>query len=289
MEQPATSWQCGGSLLSLETPTLVGILNATPDSFSDGGDYKQVSAAVSHAMKMVKAGATIIDVGGESTRPKATRVSATEQLARVIPVIEGIRDKSDVCISIDTTLAEEANMAIAAGATVINDVSAGEEDDEMFLLAANTGSGFVMMHRRLPPELEEYSHAYSVDPTSDDIVQEVIDWLMSRVEKATSAGISKNAIAIDPGLGFGKSVEQNWKIVENVDRLVHLGSPVYVGASRKSFIGATAGIDNPTLRDEASALSVLTMAKKGVQIFRVHNIPEHVRVLQSQTLNNTNQ
>ncbi len=275
-------------VVSLESPILVGILNVTPDSFSDGGKYTDVKSATEHALQLVNAGAKIIDVGGESTRPGSERVSVEEQIARTEPVIRSIREHSDVCISIDTTQAEVARAAIAADANCVNDVSAGVEDDAMFSFAADTGAGLVLMHRRLPPELDQYSDKYDVVPQSIDIVKVVIDWLLERVEKAMSAGVSESAIAIDPGLGFGKSVEQNIQLIEECHRFVGLGHPVFVGASRKSFIGAASGIKSPMMRDSASVLAAQEMYLQGVQIFRVHNVLEHARMLQSHAQVNAN-
>jgi len=281
MKQRATSWQCGRRVVSLEKPVFVGILNVTPDSFSDGGQFENVHRAVQHAMKLIDAGATIIDVGGESTRPGAHRVSEQEQIARTQPVIQSLRQQSDICISIDTTQSAVAIAAIEAGADIINDVAAGEEDTRMFSLAAETGVGLVLMHRRLPPQRDQYSDSYANPPSSVDIVDDVSRWLETRVAKAHVAGVSKRAIAIDPGLGFGKSVEQNWQLVEESHRFVELGYPVYMGASRKNFIGAVLGIESPEMRDEASVSVAVEMAAQGVQIFRVHNVLEHVRMLQS--------
>ena len=277
----ATSWQCRERVVSLESTVLVGILNVTPDSFSDGGENSTATVAINRAIEMASEGATIIDVGGESTRPGATRVSAKEQIHRVLPVIEGIRKQSSVLISIDTTLSEVAAGAIEAGADIINDVSAGEEDSGIFSLAAQTGAGLVLMHRRLPPEHDNYADSYDHDPESLDIVQDILDTLLGQVTKAMEKGVKRNTIALDPGLGFGKSVEQNWQIVEQVGRIASLGYPVFIGASRKRFIGATEDIQEPKLRDSASVQVAKQMEAKGAQIFRVHNVPDHARVLQS--------
>ena len=280
MQQIATAWHCGGNVVSLEFPILVGILNATPDSFSDGGKFLEVEAAAQHALEMVEAGASIIDVGGESTRPGATRVDEEDQIARVVPVIQAILNTCNTIISVDTTRSSVAIAAIAEGATIINDVSAGIEDPEIFALAASEGVGVVLMHRRLPPDLDTYSDQYDVDPTSPNITREVCDWLMDRVSVAESCGVNMKSIAIDPGLGFGKSVEQNLDLVDGVKQLVMTGYPVYVGASRKSFIGSTTGLTDPASRDEASAMMAGDMASQGAQIFRVHNVRQHARLLQ---------
>jgi dihydropteroate synthase len=279
--QRAISWQCGTKGVALDSPIFVGILNVTPDSFSDGGDFLDVKVATEHAMKLISDGATIIDVGGESTRPGAERIPAQEQIARTQPVIQAIRERSDVCISIDTTLAQVAEAAISAGADIINDVAAGEEDEGIFSCAASTGAGLVLMHRRHPPELDQFSDAYQNEPIAHNIVEEVASWLESRMASAINAGVHRATIALDPGLGFGKSVEQNWQLIEESHRFVEIGNPVYMGASRKSFIGSISGIETPELRDSASVATTLEMAMQGVQIFRVHNVREHHLVLQS--------
>ena len=285
----ATNWQCGKRILSLDSPILVGILNVTTDSFSDGGAYPTSAEAVQRAIEMESEGAAIIDIGGESTRPGANRVTSLEQIKRTVPVIKGIREKSDILLSIDTTLTSVAKEAIDAGVSIINDVSAGQDDGSMFGLAATSGTGLVLMHRRLPPNLDKYSNDYAKEPKSDDIVQDVIDWLLERVSSAIAQGVPKKAIAIDPGLGFGKSVNQNWKIIDEIDRFTELGYPVFIGASRKSFIGVSSGIEKPNLRDSASVLAANEMASKGAQIFRVHDVAAHSRVLQSQTHNTQKQ
>jgi len=281
VKQRATSWQCGTTAVSLESPIFVGILNVTPDSFSDGGDFLDVKVATEHAMKLISDGATIIDVGGESTRPGADRIPAVEQIARTQPVIQAIRERSDVCISIDTTLAQVAEAAISAGANIINDVAAGVEDEGILSLAATTGAGLVLMHRRLPPEFEQFSDAYQNEPTAHNIVEEVASWLTNRMAIAIDMGVQRATIALDPGLGFGKSLEQNWQLIEESHHFVEMGNPVYMGASRKSFIGSMSGIEIPELRDSASVATTLEMAMQGVQIFRVHNVREHHLMLQS--------
>jgi len=288
VNQEVQTWKCGRCVVSLEKPVLVGILNTTPDSFSDGGEYVSHDLAVAHALKLIDAGASIIDVGGESTRPGASRVPAEVQIARTQSVIQAIRDKSEVSISIDTTLSAVAREAIKVGANIINDVASGQEDAEMFSLAAETGVGIVLMHRRLPPELDSFSDQYEIKPQSDNIVDEVKQWLLNRAEMAQGIGICMSAIALDPGFGFGKSIEQNCQLVQAGRDFVKTGYPIYVGLSRKSFIGSMSGIDDVKRRDAVSATAALKMSREGVQIFRVHNVAEHVRVLQSTPQPNTN-
>ena len=271
-------WKVKGQAVSLEMPVFVGILNVTPDSFSDGGEYSSVKEAVAKARELFEHGATIVDVGGESTRPGATSVSVEEQIRRVVPVIEGIQDG---LISIDTTSSKVASAAIEAGASIINDVSACQDDPEMFCLAADKGVGLVLMHRLVSPMHDQYSDQYKDQPQYVDVVKEVLDWLLERVEIARTHGVSKDSIALDPGLGFGKSVEQNIALMEGIDSFAERGYPVFIGASRKSFVGAIAGISEPRERDEASASMAAEMWANGAQVFRVHDVRTHVRMLQS--------
>jgi dihydropteroate synthase len=228
-------WMVQGRAVSLETPVLVGILNVTPDSFSDGGKYTSVEEAIARAHEIFNQGATIVDVGGESTRPGAKSVSTQEQIRRVVPVIEGIKGG---LISIDTTNSSVAAAAIDAGAVIINDVSACQDDPEMLHLAAERGVGLVLMHRLVSPLVDQYSDQYKIEPNYDDVVNEVLAWLLDRVEIARSQGVSKESIALDPGLGFGKSVEQNIALMHGIGAFVETGYPVFIGASRKSFIGS---------------------------------------------------
>ncbi len=275
------NWVCKNVTIDLFQPLLVGILNVTPDSFSDGGQFLDPDVSLQHALTLISDGAGMIDVGGESTRPGARRVSADEQIERVVPVIERIRSESDIPISIDTTIAKVAKHAIEAGANVINDVAAGSEDEAMFSLASETGVGLVLMHRRLPPEQDVYSHEYQDELDGGNIVADVCTWLLARVQAARECGVLPEQIALDPGLGFGKSVEQNWQIVHQTEQFVRLGFPVYMGASRKSFIGATYNIEEPSERDEASVEVAKRMALQSAHIFRVHNVKMHSELLQS--------
>ncbi len=271
-------WKFQSGSVSLEKPVFVGILNVTPDSFSDGGKYVGVEQAIKRARLMISQGAEIIDVGGESTRPGAKRVSASEQIQRVLPVIEEIRD---VFVSIDTTSVEVAAAAIDAGASIINDVSACQDDPEMFGLAASTGAGLVLMHRLVEPEFDQYSDKYQTSPEYGDVVGDVRGWLLARVEIALGHGVKPEAIALDPGLGFGKSVTQNVALIGGIEDFVTTGYPIFVGASRKSFVGALSGINDPLERDEASAQVAVTLFRGGAQVFRVHDVRTHKRMLQS--------
>lgn len=268
-------------LIELDRPRLMGILNITPDSFSDGGLHHGPRSGVGAALRMIEEGASMIDVGGESTRPGAERVPAEEQINRVVPVIEQIRLHSDVPISIDTTLSKVARAAIDAGADAINDVAAGTEDDDIFALAAERHCGLVLMHRRDRPQDDSYSDQYAAGgtPSYDDVVTAVRDFLAERARVAINAGVSPEAIVIDPGLGFGKTVEQNFQLIARTSELVELGYPVLSAASRKSFIGAVTGVEQPSDRAAGSvAVSVMHWAS-GVRLFRVHDVASHRHAL----------
>ena len=274
----ATHWRIGRErALDLSTPQIMGILNVTPDSFSDGGLYHTLTNAVPHAMKMVEEGAAIIDIGGESTRPGAKRIGLDEQLSRVIPVIEAIRTDTDIPISIDTTLADVASVALDAGATIINDVSAGLEDEAMLPLAAERGCGIVLMHRLCPPDEDSWSDQYARDPEyGGDVVGSVRAWLLGRAEAAMQAGIHAAAICLDPGLGFGKNVAQNWQLIAGTSTLVETGYPILAAASRKSFIGAVTNAATPADRLQGSLAVTAFQVAAGAPLFRVHDVGPHV-------------
>jgi dihydropteroate synthase len=265
--------------LSLDGPRIMGILNVTPDSFSDGASWPTVASAVDGALEMQRHGADIVDVGAESTRPGAARVAAAEQVDRAVPVIERLRRRSDVIISVDTTLAAVAAAALDAGADIVNDVSAGTEDPGMLDLAAERRCGLVLMHRRLGPEGERYSDRYDEEPPYQDVVAEVRAWLLERCAAAESAGVARDAVVIDPGLGFGKSVRQNFELIRRVGELVATGYPVLSAASRKSFIGAVSGVSPPARRAFGSAAVSVMHWLAGVRLFRVHDIAAHREAL----------
>ena len=253
-------------LVKSEKPYLImGILNVTPDSFSDGGQFLKVENAFTHSVKMIEEGADIIDIGGESTKPFADPVSTDEELSRVIPVIEKIRSEYDILISIDTTKSKVAEEAITAGANIINDVSAMEIDENMLQIAKNYNSPIIMMHMKgIPKNMQN-------NPTYDHLITEIKDYLSSRVKCAINAGIDKKNIIIDPGIGFGKSVEHNFEIINNLDSFVDLGFPVLLGASRKSFIGLTLNVEEKDRLEGSIAANVIGL-QKGAKIFRVHDV-----------------
>lgn len=266
-------------VLSLEPFAIMGVVNITPDSFSDGGQFADQEDAARYALQLVDEGATVIDVGGESTRPGAARVSAEEQVRRVVPVIARIRARSNVAISVDTTLAEVAEAAIEAGADIVNDVSAGTEDSAMFRLAARTGAGLVLMHRLHAPGDDSYSDRYAQPPAYGDVVRDVANFLLARAEMAMAAGVARESIAIDPGLGFGKSVAQNYELLARTSELAALGFPVLVGASRKSFLGAVTGRTDPEQRIIGSVVAAVAAYGGGARVIRAHDVGAHREAL----------
>lgn len=263
-------------------PLLMGVLNLTPDSFSDGGRFAEPAQAVDHGLQMARDGAGIIDVGGESTRPGSDRVGAEEQISRVVEPIRRLRTALEdqglgrVTISIDTTLADVADAALDAGATMINDVSAGREDGEMLELAADRGAPIVLMHMLGSPGTMQD------DPRYGDVVQEVLGFLNERAEAAIQAGVARNAIWLDPGIGFGKTAAHNLALLGGLQRLVATGYPVLLGVSRKRFIAACCqGFANPTAQQRlpGTLAAGLIGAQAGVAALRVHDVAQHRQAL----------
>lgn len=251
----------------------MGVLNVTPDSFSDGGSFLDRDAAVAHALELAALGADIIDVGGESTRPGAESVGIDEEMRRVLPVIRGLRARSDVLISIDTSKAAVAEAAMEAGADIINDVTALLGDPAMPGVAARTGAGVVLMHMQGEPRTMQQSPHY------DDVVAEVAEFLRQRIDAAVGCGIAVENLAIDPGIGFGKKPEHNRALLQNLPVLVDLDRPVLVGVSRKSFL-AWLG-DAPAIEDRFWPGVALTSycRELGARIFRVHDPKPHREAL----------
>ncbi len=274
-------WQLAhGRSLGLDRYRLMAIVNATPDSFSDGGRFVDGSAAIEHAQRCIDEGAAIIDIGGESTRPGAQRIDAAEQLRRVLPIVEGVAALPGApLISIDTTRSQVARAAIDAGAHIINDVSAGTEDPAMLALAAESGAGLILMHRLRPPEADSYSDRYATPPRYEDVLGEVKAWLLERVEAALAAGAGRGQIVLDPGLGFGKTVEQNFELLARVSEWADTGLPILCGASRKSFIGRATGVEDPARRVMGSVAVAVQQYLCGVRLFRVHDVSAHREAL----------
>jgi dihydropteroate synthase len=247
---------------------VMGILNVTPDSFSDGGEFETVESAVAHGLAMIAEGADIIDIGGESTRPGAVRITEEEELSRVIPVIKELSHHGAV-ISIDTMRSGVARAAVEAGATYINDVSGGLADLQMHHVVADLGTKYTLMHWR----------GHSVDMNSkaiySDVVEEVKAELMEQVGKALAAGIAKEKIILDPGIGFAKESEHNWELIHRITEIVDLGYPVLVGASRKRFLGG----DSPSEREAATLKITEDLLATGIWGVRVHSVAPHKAVI----------
>lgn len=279
--QASQIWSIAPSqTLSLDRHRLMGIVNVTPDSFSDGGRWLDSKAAVDHGLSMVEQGAAILDVGGESSRPGAERVLPDQQISRVKPVIEGLSKQTQALISIDTTSSVVAQAALDAGASIINDISGGTEDTQMLPLAAKAGCGLILMHRLVASNQDHYAHQHPTPPEYEGgVVEAVQSHLSSLAEAALAAGIEHGAIVLDPGLGFGKDVEQNLALVRSTDRLSSLGYPLLSGASRKSFLGAMINQADPVGRDTASVAVSVLHYQAGVRLFRVHNVAAHEEAL----------
>ncbi|MBU0528762.1 dihydropteroate synthase [bacterium] len=251
---------------------IMGILNVTPDSFSDGGQYNNTQKAIDYALKMEDEGADLIDIGGESTRPGAKQVDIEEELNRVIPVINGIRKNSNIVISIDTYKSSVADKAIKTGANIINDISGLRFDNDMVRLASELQVPVIVMHMLGNPQnMQNY-------PIYNNLVEEIILFFKERVDLMTSNGILKNNIILDPGIGFGKTVDHNFTIIRELSSIVDLGFPVLVGPSRKSFIGHTLNLP-PGERIEGTAAAVTAAIMHGSRIVRVHDVKEMSRVV----------
>lgn len=258
--------------LDLRLPVVMGIINVTPDSFSDGGETFAHDAAVERGWQMVADGAKILDVGGESTRPGAAAVSVAEEIDRVVPVIDGLRG-SGVVISIDTRHARVMAAAVAAGAGVVNDVSALTGDDKSLEVACELGVPVILMHMQGTPENMQRAPSYENAP------DEVHAYLADRVNACVTAGFRADQIAVDPGIGFGKTQDHNLEILNRIEIFHDLAGPIVLGVSRKSFIGRLAGADDPHNRVPGSIAAAVLARQKGVQIFRVHDVPETVQAL----------
>ena len=256
-----------------ERTLVMGILNVTPDSFSDGGLFTDTETAVAHGVQLADEGADIVDVGGESTRPGAEPVSLDEELGRVLPVIEGISAaRPDVAVSIDTRHPTVATGSIGAGAAIVNDISGGIDPD-MVRVAAKGSAGMVLMHMQGEPR------SMQVDPRYDDVVAEVHEYLRERVEAALFGGIDAEQLCVDPGIGFGKNLEHNLALLRALDRFRDLAAGLVIGVSRKRFIGALTDADDPTDRLEGSLAAAVLAAARGADVIRAHDVRATVRVL----------
>ncbi len=260
--------RCGSRTLDLTTPVVMGILNVTPDSFSDGGKFAARDAALAHALAMIDAGAGIIDIGGESTRPGAADVDEADEIRRVVPVIEALARRTEVPISVDTSKPGVMRAALAAGASVINDVRALTERGALEIAAASDAA-ICLMHMQGEPRSMQH------DPVYDDVVREVRDYLHDRMRACVAAGIASDRIVLDPGIGFGKRLEHNLDLLAHLPSLLALGRPVLIGVSRKSMFGALLG--RPLERRLAGGLAIATASVlAGASILRAHDVAETV-------------
>ena len=257
-------WRLRTRRLVFDRPLVMGILNATPDSFSDGGRFLDVDRAVEHAHQMVEQGADIIDVGGESTRPGADPVAAAEEERRVVPIVQQIAEHA--IVSVDTNKVDVAKAALDAGAEIVNDVT-GLGDPAMRGLVAATGAGAVIMHMQGEPRTMQ------VDPRYEDVERDVAAFLEQRCSEAIESGCSPESLVLDPGIGFGKTLEHNLILCNRIARLANLGRPVLIGTSRKRFLGALTGHDRPDKRDVATAISTALAVERGAAVVRVHDVP----------------
>lgn len=271
---PTYTITCGSQALELGPRTLImGIVNVTPDSFSDGGHFFSTDRALAQAMQLVEEGADILDIGGESTRPYSDPVGASEEMDRVLPVIEGLAGRVTIPISIDTTKASVARQAVAAGATLINDISALRMDPEMAGTAAQCQVPLILMHMKGSPK------DMQVAPVYDDVVTEIKTFLSEAMNRAVAAGVDRRAIIIDPGIGFGKTIHHNLKVINELDRFHDLDAPLLVGPSRKMFIRQL--LKNPAAKDmdplsaevaRGTQATVAAVAMKGAHVVRVHDV-----------------
>lgn len=253
--------------LSLDEPRIFGIINATPDSFSDGGEALSPDDAISRGRKMLDDGADVLDVGGESTRPGAKPVSADEEIARIEPIVRGLSELGAL-VSIDTRRAPVMQAAISAGAKIINDITALTGDPESLNVVAESGLPVVLMHMQGEPGTMQDAPQY------DDVASDVFGFLKDRISVCEAAGVDRERIAIDPGIGFGKTLQHNLEILNNLDLYEKLGNPVLLGVSRKSFIGKISGEKDPKHRIAGSLAATIKAFEQGVRIFRVHDVAE---------------
>ncbi|MGA2498537.1 MAG: dihydropteroate synthase [Tepidisphaeraceae bacterium] len=254
-------------------PLVMGIVNITPDSFSDGGEFLTPEAAVAHAMQLVEAGADVLDIGGESTRPGSQRIEPAEQIARISPVLRKLAARTDTAMSVDTTRNEVAAAALDLGVAAVNDISAGRDDPVMFPLVAEWKAALILMHMQGEPATMQLNPVYS------DVIGEIIAFLRERIEAARQAGVYGHRIVVDPGLGFGKTLGHNLEILRQLHEFTTLGQPLLVGTSRKGFIGRVTGEAEPSRRLMGTAASIAWSVAAGADIVRVHDVSEMAKVV----------
>jgi dihydropteroate synthase len=264
MIKPTSYFTQRRSLVLGQQTHIVGILNLTPDSFSDGGDFVDLAQALQHFHQMVQAGATIIDIGGESTRPGHVPISVAEEIARVVPFIEQVRSEAGALISIDTSKSEVAAAALAAGADIVNDVWGAQRDSQMATVIGQYGAACILMHNR-PAE----------EAGAGDVIEAIRVFFAESIARVRAAGVREDAILLDPGLGFGKSYAENWEIMRRLPELVDLGYPLLLGASRKSMIAKLLELEDPKLRLSGSLATTALAIQAGVDFIRVHDVREN--------------
>ena len=267
-------WQCRQQLWDLShRPLVMGILNVTPDSFSDGGEYEDPSRAVERAMTMVHEGADIVDIGGESTRPGAPEVSQQEEMKRVIPVLERLVSAGRSALSVDTRKVEVARAAVECGASIINDVEASRSDLAMWQLVAESGVGYVAMHMQGQPRTMQHAPNYS------EVVSEVYAFFTERLDAMHHLGIKKQQVVLDVGIGFGKDLSHNLELLRSIECFGKLERPIMLGVSRKSLFKALLGVEEPSRRLPAGLATALWAVNQGVKIIRTHDVAETVQAL----------
>lgn len=269
MIKPTSYFTQRRSLVLGQQTHMVGILNLTPDSFSDGGDFVDLARALQHFHQMVQAGATIIDIGGESTRPGHVPISVTEEIARVVPFIEKVRSETRALISIDTSKSEVAAAALVAGADIVNDVWGAQRDPQMAAVIGQHGAACILMHNR-PAEQAGVG----------DVIEAIRVFFEESIARVQAQGVRKNAILLDPGLGFGKSYAENWEIMRRLPELVELGYPLLLGASRKSMIAKLLKLEDPKARLSGSLATTALAIQAGVDFIRVHDVRENCECAQ---------
>lgn len=252
---------------------VMGVLNVTPDSFSDGGQHADLDAAMDHARQMIAEGVGVIDIGGESTRPGAAPVSVVDEIQRTAPVIAALRNEWDGLISIDTSKAAVAEAALEAGADIVNDVTGLSGDPAMMAVCAESACGICIMHMQGNPQTMQQAPRY------EDVMAEVRAFFTERLDAATAAGIDADHLCFDPGIGFGKSLDHNLTLIRNIDALAPAGRPILLGVSRKSFIGKVLGDDDMSLRDWPTVAITAQSREKGVMLHRVHDVKRNVEAL----------
>lgn len=264
-------WHAGRHEFRFPRPTLVmGVLNVTPDSFSDGGKFFSVEAALEHAGQMLREGADLLDIGGESTRPGATPVSAEEEIQRVAPVIKELALRLQVPISVDTQKPEVARAALLAGASIVNDIAANRADDAMWRVVAEFRAGYVAMHMQGTPQTMQQNPAYA------DVAREVDEFFAERLARLERLGVRREQVALDPGIGFGKTLAHNLQLLGALPRFAKHGRPLLLGVSRKSFLGKLTGAESPAERLPGALACAALAVRDGVQILRVHDVRETV-------------